>query len=145
MTCALVALAAGFVLGACRGPEIETPGGKPDAARGSTTVLPPTTAAPASSIAPPAPPAPTIATAQPGSMYVCVVATAGETRQTTIELTPAVAQLCRKAPEMGPCQYERATCRRNGGRVFTVDGVEITLQTEAEYDKRVMRVRMKSN
>jgi hypothetical protein len=70
---------------------------------------------------------------------------AGQTQQRAIELAPEVAKLCRKAPEMGPCQYERATCRRSGGRVFTVDGTEITLQTEAEYDRRVMRVRMKSN
>ena len=46
---------------------------------------------------------------------------------------------------MGPCQYERDMCRRIGGRVYTPDGVEITLQTEAEYDKKVMRVRFKAN
>ncbi len=46
---------------------------------------------------------------------------------------------------MGPCQFERETCRRNSGRVFTVDGTEITQQTEAEYDKRVLRIRMQAN
>jgi hypothetical protein len=36
-------------------------------------------------------------------------------------------------------------CRRSGGRVYAGGGVEITLQTEAEYDKKVMRVRFKAN
>ena len=46
---------------------------------------------------------------------------------------------------MGPCQYERNVCRQAGGRVYAANGVEITMQTEAEYDKKVMRVRFKSN
>ncbi len=60
-------------------------------------------------------------------------------------LTPEVEALCRKAPEMGPCKYERDACRRGGGKVLTGSGVEITPQTEADYDRRVMRIRMKSN
>ncbi len=36
-------------------------------------------------------------------------------------------------------------CRRSGGRVFTANNVEITLATEAEYDKKVLRVRFKAN
>jgi hypothetical protein len=46
---------------------------------------------------------------------------------------------------MGPCQYERNLCRRSGGRVYASDGREITMATEAEYDRKVMRVRLKSN
>jgi hypothetical protein len=46
---------------------------------------------------------------------------------------------------MGPCRYERDVCRRSGGRVFAARGIEITAQTEAEYDKKVMRVRLQSN
>jgi len=80
-----------------------------------------------------------------GVQYVCVVDHAGARRQTSIEFSPKVADLCRKHPEMGPCQYERDICRRSGGRVFTANQVEITLQTEAEYDKKVMRVRFKAN
>ena len=81
----------------------------------------------------------------PGTLYVCVSESAGQKRQTAIEFAPEVAELCRKAPEMGPCRYERESCRRNGGRVFAAEGAEITRQTEAEYDKRVLRVRLKSN
>jgi len=80
-----------------------------------------------------------------GTLYVCVVETKSERKQTAIEFAPKVAELCRKNPEMGPCQYERETCRRSGGRVFTVDGTEITRATEAEYDKRVMRVRFRAD
>jgi hypothetical protein len=36
-------------------------------------------------------------------------------------------------------------CRRSGGRVYAAGGVEITMQTEAEYDKKVTRVRFKAN
>jgi hypothetical protein len=46
---------------------------------------------------------------------------------------------------MGPCQYEREVCRTSGGRVFAADGREITKETEAEYDRRVLRVRINSN
>ena len=46
---------------------------------------------------------------------------------------------------MGPCQYERNACRRAGGRVYADDWTEITMATEAEYDKRVRRVQFKAN
>ena len=81
----------------------------------------------------------------PNTQYVCVIETKEKQQQTAIEFAPKVAALCRKHPEMGPCQYERNNCRASGGRVFAADGVEITMATEAEYDKKVMRVRFKAN
>ncbi len=81
----------------------------------------------------------------PGALYVCVAEKEGARQTTAIEFAPKVGALCAKAPEMGPCQYERNICRQAGGRVYAANGVEITMQTEAEYDKKVMRVRLKSN
>jgi hypothetical protein len=81
----------------------------------------------------------------PNTQYVCVSETSGVRQQTSIEFSAKVAALCRKHPEMGPCKYERDVCRRSNGRVYAANGVEITKQTEAEYDKRVMRVVFKSN
>ena len=46
---------------------------------------------------------------------------------------------------MGPCQYEREACRRSGGRVFAADGTEITAATEAEYDRKVARIRLRAD
>lgn len=79
-----------------------------------------------------------------GALYVCLSG-AGTQQQTVIEFPPGVGELCRKHPEMGPCQYERDACRRSGGRVFAADGKEITKLTEAEYDKHVLRVKINSN
>jgi hypothetical protein len=90
-------------------------------------------------------PATSSATVPPGTLYICVVESKGERQQTAIEFAPKVADLCRKNPEMGPCQYERETCRRSGGRVFAADGTEITRVTEAEYDKKVMRARFRAD
>ena len=81
----------------------------------------------------------------PNTQYVCVRETNGERQQTSIEFSTKVANLCWKHPEMGPCKYERDICRRSNGRIYAANGVEITKQTEAEYDKRVMRVVFKSN
>jgi hypothetical protein len=81
----------------------------------------------------------------PGAIYVCVSEAAGVRQTTAIEFAPKVGALCAKDPEMGPCQYERNVCRKSGGRVYAANGVEITMATEAEYDKKVMRVRLKSN
>ena len=144
MKCTLSALLAAFVLASCRGPDVDKPAAKRGPAPAGETALS-QPAAPAPEGPPTAPPPVVLVEAAPGAIYVCVTALAGQTRQTPIAFSPQVAELCRKAPEMGPCQYERAVCRRTGGRVFAVDGTEITLQTEAEYDRRVMRVRMKSN
>jgi hypothetical protein len=81
----------------------------------------------------------------PNAQYVCVTEAAGQRQQMVIEFSPKVAVMCVKHPEMGPCQYERNACRRSGGRVFAAGGKEITMATEAEYDKKVMRIRLKSN
>jgi hypothetical protein len=80
------------------------------------------------------------------AIYVCVVDERGTRRQTVIEFaSPKVYELCRRHPEMGPCQYERNVCRAAGGRVFAASGQEITLATEAEYDRKVLRVRFRAN
>jgi hypothetical protein len=79
------------------------------------------------------------------AIYVCVVDSGGTRRQTVIEFVPKVHQLCRRHPEMGPCQYERNACRSAGGRVFAAAGQEITMATEAEYDRKVLRVRFRAN
>ena len=79
----------------------------------------------------------------PNALYVCVVDAGGVRKQTAIELAPKLGELCAKHPEMGPCQYERNACRRRGGRVYAAGGKEITMATEAEYDKKVLRVRFK--
>ena len=81
----------------------------------------------------------------PNTLYVCVIERNGRTQQTSIEFDPKVGKLCGTHPEMGPCQYERNNCRASGGRVFAANGVEITMATEAEYDRKVMRLRLRSN
>jgi hypothetical protein len=96
--------------------------------------------------APPAAPTQTPPAVFPAdAIYVCVAEAGGQRTETVIEFSPKVYEMCRRHPEMGPCQYERDICRRSGGRVYAAGGVEITKQTEAEYDKKVMRVRFKSN
>jgi hypothetical protein len=90
------------------------------------------------------PSGPTIAVPS-DAIYVCVVAGPGAAKQTVIEFEPKVHNLCRRHPEMGPCQYERNVCRAAGGRVYAANGQEITLATEAEYDRKVMRVRFRAN
>ena len=79
------------------------------------------------------------------ALYVCVTDVAGQQKQTAIEFSPRVGGLCKRHPEMGPCQYERDLCRRSGGRVFAADGGEITRQVEDEYDRKVLRVRFRAN
>jgi hypothetical protein len=148
-------LAGVVVLTACSGrspdrqPLPTTPPGEAAGAAVVRRALPDTTPPPgppvaASPVNPPA--APTLAiAAPPGALYVCVSGAGAQLRQTAIEFAPGVGDLCRKHPEMGPCQYERDACRRSGGRVFAADGSEITRSIEDEYDKRVMRIRLRSN
>jgi hypothetical protein len=102
-------------------------------AQGAATVAP-TTRAPTTGVVVPA-----------GSLYVCVSENGGVRQETAIRFAPKVAALCAKHPEMGPCQYERNVCRRAGGRVYAAGGVEITQATEAEYDRKVLRARFRSN
>ena len=59
----------------------------------------------------------------------------------TIELEEKVAALCRRHIE-SPCQNARNACHRSGGRVYAANGSEVTPADEAEYDKKVMRVRV---
>jgi hypothetical protein len=106
------------------------------------TPTPPSTPStpPSTPSTPPSAPQPPVKV--PGdAIYVCVTEDAGVRRQIAIEFEPKVHALCRRHPEMGPCQYERNVCRRSGGRVFAAGGEEITMATEAEYDRKVMRVR----
>ena len=77
----------------------------------------------------------------PGPLYLCEVAGTRE----PLQIEARVDALCRRHPEMGPCQYERDACRRAGGRVFTARGEEVTMSIEAEYDRVVQRVRFRSN
>ena len=79
-----------------------------------------------------------------GAIYVCASGTGANRTITAIAFDEKVGKLCRTHPEMGPCQYERNACRKSGGRVYAADGTEITMANEAEYDKKVMRVRFKS-
>ena len=109
-----------------------------------TPAIPPIALAPPQIIPAPAPALQPIAV-PPKTLYVCVIDLKEQRQQTAIEFAPRVGKLCAKHPEMGPCQYERNNCRASGGRVFAANGVEITMATEAAYDKKVMRVRFRSN
>lgn len=77
----------------------------------------------------------------PGPIYGCEIAGT----RTPIVYADNVESLCRRHPEMGVCQYERDQCRARGGRVFTARGDEVTRAVEAEYDKRVQRVRFQAD
>jgi hypothetical protein len=109
--------------------------------------------APSATIAPsPAVPVPATAPAPPtafalreDAIYVCVTQRADGREESVIELAPKVLALCKRHPEMGPCQYGRNQCRAAGGRVYASGGEEITLAHEAEYDRKVLRVRFRSN
>lgn len=77
----------------------------------------------------------------PGPLYVCEASGA----KSAIEYEPRVETLCRRHPEMGPCQYERNQCRSRGGRVYTQKGEEVTMAVEGEYDRIVRRVRFQAD
>jgi hypothetical protein len=77
-----------------------------------------------------------------GAVYTCVTGSGKDRTIRTIDLPEKAASLCRRHTEMGPCQSARNACRNSGGRVYAADGTEITRADEAEYDKKVMRVRV---
>ena len=77
-----------------------------------------------------------------GAVYVCAAGSGKNRTIAAIALEEKVAALCRRHTEMGPCQNARNACRRSGGRVYAADGSEVTQADEAEYDKKVMRVRV---
>lgn len=77
----------------------------------------------------------------PGPIYVCETADVRE----PIALPSNIESLCRRHPEVGPCQYERDACRARGGRVHTSAGEEVTAAVEAAYDERVRRVRFQAD
>jgi hypothetical protein len=145
-----LACAVTMLLAACTtGPESRPPlATTPPSEAGSAVTRRPIETPPT-----PAPAAPAVALAPPrltvlvpsNALYVCVIEAQGQNRQTAIEFVPKVEKLCRRHPEMGPCQYERNNCRASGGRVFAANNVEITMATEAEYDRKVMRTRFRAN
>ncbi len=77
----------------------------------------------------------------PGPIYVCDT----KGKKAPIEYSEGVEKLCRRHPEMGPCQYERDLCRGSGGRVYTSKGEEVTKAVEAAYDEKVHRVRFQAD
>ena len=77
-----------------------------------------------------------------GAVYVCAAGSGNDRKIAAIELESKVAALCRRHTEMGPCQSARNACRRSGGRVYAADGSEVTPADEAEFDRKVMRVRV---
>ena len=140
-----------FVVSACAPPREPLPITPPSDSKGAAVVRRPipessaTGTGSASAVAPTARAPATGVVVPAGSLYVCVSENGGARQETAIQFAPKVAALCAKHPEMGPCQYERDVCRRSGGRVYAAGGVEITQATEAEYDKKVLRVRFKAN
>ena len=138
------AIAAFMALAACTTPAPDVQ--RPDVPAVERTRLPDEPIPPKPpGVRPSAPLPPVTVEVPPGAIYVCVVDRDGVRRQTAIEFAPKVGALCARHPEMGPCQYERNVCRRAGGRVYAANGDEITMTTEAEYDKKVMRVRFRAN
>ncbi len=109
------------------------------------TPLPPPSSIKKRALAAPAPTAPAPPDAAPPTgLYRCLKRVGGEETWSPIDLAPKLEDLCRRHPEMGPCQYQRQICRRAGGRVFDSEGQEITPRTEAEYDRKVLRLKFRS-
>ena len=141
-------LATVALLAACAAPPaplpITAPADVKDAAVARRPIDVPTPTSPATPNAPQRPVQPAISVPA-GALYVCVADKQGQQTQTAIEFSPKVGALCKRHPEMGPCQYERDLCRSSGGRVFAASGQEITRQIEDEYDRKVLRVRFRAN
>jgi hypothetical protein len=136
-----------LALTGCMQPREPVPVTPPAETKGAAVVrrpLPETAAAAPGSAAPTSVTREPPVVLPPGVIYVCVSNSGGVRTQTAIAFAPKVGEMCAKHPEMGPCQYERDVCRRSGGRVYAAGGVEITARTEAEYDKKVLRVRFKA-
>jgi hypothetical protein len=135
--------ATGFaMLMALAGCQPDPPPATPTAPASSETSAPaPLPAAPL----PAATPVPSVAlpsVVPPGPTYECELSGS----RTPIEYADGVETLCRRHPEMGPCQYERDACRRRGGRVYkTANGEEVTAAVEAEYDRKVRRARFQAD
>ncbi len=139
---ALAALAAAACTTAPREPIPITPPGEVAAAPVARVAVP----APAAPQAPAMPAAKLDPSSIPaGAVYVCSSGSGSARKTTAIAFEEKAGAMCRRHPEMGPCQYERELCRKSGGRVYAADGTEITLATEAEYDRKVMRVRFRAN
>jgi hypothetical protein len=140
-------IVAAFLAAACtatQGPPVIAPErGAPTPPVVRRPVPPPPAPAIAAPTVPVAPEPPLVTPS--GAVYACVAGSGDKRTVTAIEFVPKVAALCAKHPEMGPCQYEREGCRRHGGRVFAANGKEITTATEAEYDRKVMRIRMRAD
>lgn len=130
----LVAVGAGLLLAACQRAPLERTVPAQPAPPPPPAAVTPSPAAPRAVVLP-------SMQLPPGPIYVCDV---GGTK-TPIEFPENVEALCRRHPEMGPCQYEREACRRRGGRVYTSSGEEVTTTVEKEYDKAVRRVRFQAD
>ena len=130
----LGALVLVFAIAGCQQAPPPAPTGKPAAPPPAASAAP-ATAARAPRVAVPALDFP------PGPLYFCEASSGRK----AIEYEPRVEQLCRRHPEMGPCQYERDQCRARGGRVFTARNEEVTVAVEAEYDRVVRRVRFQGD
>jgi hypothetical protein len=111
---AALAWLAAFALAACQ--QALPPPVAPAKAPAATAPAPPMTVAPAI-VVPPGVVLPSL-DFPPGPLYACVVGGA----RSAIDYEPRVEQLCRRHPEMGPCQYERNACRAKGGRVLHGEG-----------------------
>jgi hypothetical protein len=147
--CAVIVSA--MVVAGCAGPKVPLPVTPPEDVKDApvarrplvTPVVPPQALA-TQPAQPPAASLPPIAVPS-AALYVCMTESAGQRKQTAIEFAPKVDALCKRHPEMGPCQYERDLCRNSGGRVFAANGQEITRKVEDEYDRKVLRVRLRAN
>lgn len=133
--------AAGGLLAACQqaAPPASAPASVPEPVPQGAAPAPPARVVPAIVV----PPGVTLPSLDfpPGALYTCDVGGS----KSSIDYEPRVEQLCRKHPEMGPCQYERNQCRARGGRVFTQKGEEVTPAVESEYDRVVRRVRFQAD
>jgi hypothetical protein len=149
MRAAAVVLSIAVLSGCATQPSEPLPVTAPGDAKAAAVVrrpLPePVVPVPPATVAPPRAAAQAPIVVPPDLLYVCVTEVKGERKQVGIEFTPKVHKLCSRHPEMGPCQYEREACRRSGGRVFAANGTEITMATEAEYDRKVTRIRFRAN